>query len=170
MNKWIIKINKLLYLLSLFSIVLNGITLFFCLDKLKKNYILGGDIMKRKLLTVLTLLVSIFCSTTIYAISADNPEYFDGNYSNGELVNGEVVFEEKDSSESMEIATTKERIDRYGNFTFDIGYSVLSNEFTVSKNNFQIWTNARIENPNGKDVTSKYPGHRYSIELLKKQH
>lgn len=90
---------------------------------------------------------------------------FDGDFKNGELINGKIVYEEQ-SDGYIEFVVPKEKIDSNGNFTFEILSTVTSTSFGVSDDRIVVSSKAKIINPAGKDVTSDYPDHRYAIDLI----
>lgn len=103
-------------------------------------------------------------NSNCYTLS-EHPDLFDGNFENGELVNGSITYVDLTDG-TFEFSTPKKRISSDGSFTFEIGYSVTSTKFQASDTRIVISSTAKIVNPLGEDVTGEYPDHRYAIDLI----
>ncbi len=116
--------------------------------------------MKKNKIMATVMALTMLTSTNVFANEKELIEV------NGKSVNMHML-SEANTEDSIEIMPSKERINADGSFTFDVGYSVLSNEFKIKEGatSIRITTSAIIENSNGSNVTGSYEDHSYQIIL-----
>ena len=121
--------------------------------------------MKKTVSLFLIALLVVAMSVTAFATANSEPYLFDGDFSNGEQINGNIVYEAPLPTAHAEITfapPSSERISSNGDFHYCIAYSIESGSFTANKTSVKITANAYIGTWTG-EVVSNTTSHKYTF-------